>query len=174
MPSKNAQQPANGWMAGGRKASGMGAVRCFSYERGNDAIHETISLAQLRLPAAARRGDQPGPVFCHVYGRGKGQAQMVLGWPYSLIAALEPGRTSWTAVLDAVRLGPGDDEAEVTAEQVSAGHWPAGGGRTSLTPASGSRPSEARDSLLVAGVAGGGVRWVGSRGGVGRRCMTGC
>src|SRR5205814_2594344 len=55
----------------------------------------------------------------------------VAGWPYSVIAALEPGRTSWTAVLDAVRLGPGDDEAAVTAAQVrdvitrliEAGHW---------------------------------------------------
>jgi len=51
-----------------------------------------------------------------------------------VIAALEPGRTSWTAVLDAVRLGPNDDEAEVTAAQVrsvvnrltEAGHWRAG------------------------------------------------
>jgi hypothetical protein len=57
-------------------------------------------------------------LFCHVYGRGKGQAQMIPGWPYSVIAALEPGRTSWTAVLDAVRLGPDDDVAEVTAAQV--------------------------------------------------------
>ena len=48
-----------------------------------------------------------------------------------MVAALEPGRTSWTAVLDAVRLGPEDDEAEVTAAQVrevitrlvAAGHW---------------------------------------------------
>src|SRR2546429_186581 len=64
-------------------------------------------------------------------GRGKGQAQMIPGWPYSVIAALEPGRTSWTAVLDAVRLGPEDDEAAVTAAQVrdviarltAAGHW---------------------------------------------------
>jgi len=48
-----------------------------------------------------------------------------------VIAALEPGRTSWTAVLDAIRLGPDDDEAEVTAAQVrevitrliAAGHW---------------------------------------------------
>jgi hypothetical protein len=32
---------------------------------------------------------------------------MIPGWPYSVIAALEPGRTFWTAVLDAVRrLGP--------------------------------------------------------------------
>ena len=73
----------------------------------------------------------PERLFCHVYGRGKGQAQMIPGWPYSVIAALEPGRTSWTAVLDAIRLGPDDDETEVTAAQVrevvarlvAAGHW---------------------------------------------------
>jgi hypothetical protein len=34
------------------------------------------------------------------------------------VAALESGRTSWTAVLDAIRLSPDDDEAEVTAAQV--------------------------------------------------------
>ena len=73
-------------------------------------------------------------MFCHVYGRGKGNAQMIPGWPYSVVAALEPGRTCWTAVLDAVRLGPDDDETEVTADQVrgvverliAAGHWRAG------------------------------------------------
>jgi hypothetical protein len=51
--------------------------------------------------------------------------------PYSLVAALEPGRTSWTLPLDAVRLGPSDDATEVTATQVrevvarliEAGHW---------------------------------------------------
>jgi hypothetical protein len=79
-------------------------------------------------PGAATSPDR---LFCHVCGRGKGQAQMIPGWPYSVVAALEPGRTSWTAVLDAVRLGPEDDEAEVTAAQVrevitrliDAGHW---------------------------------------------------
>ncbi|MFF3672021.1 NF041680 family putative transposase [Microtetraspora malaysiensis] len=73
-------------------------------------------------------------LFCHVYGRGKNQAQLIPGWPYSFIAALEPGRTSWTAVLDVVRLGPSDDATAVTADQlravvgrlVSAGHWQAG------------------------------------------------
>jgi DDE superfamily endonuclease len=73
----------------------------------------------------------PDRLFCHVYGRGKGQAQMIPGWPYSVVAALEPGRTSWTAVLDAVRLGPDDDQIAVTAAQVrgvitrliEAGHW---------------------------------------------------
>ena len=73
----------------------------------------------------------PERMFCHVYGRGKGQAQMVPGWPYSFVCALEPGRSSWTAVLDAVRLGPLDEDTAVTAGQVrevvarlrEAGHW---------------------------------------------------
>jgi hypothetical protein len=73
----------------------------------------------------------PERLFCHCYARGKGNAQMIPGWPYSLVAALEPGRTSWTLPLDAVRLGPADDATEVTAAQVrdvaarliGAGHW---------------------------------------------------
>ena len=56
---------------------------------------------------------------------------MIPGWPYSFVAALEPGRTSWTLPLDAVRLGPADDATEVTAAQIrgvvtriiAAGHW---------------------------------------------------
>jgi len=76
-------------------------------------------------------GTSPGRSFCHCYGRGKSSAQMIPGWPYSLVAALEPGRTSWTLPLDAVRLSPGDDLAAVTAAQVrdvvtrliAAGHW---------------------------------------------------
>ena len=60
----------------------------------------------------------PQRLFCHTYGRGRGQAQMIPGWPYSIIAALEPGRSSWTAVLDAVRLDPCADATEVTATQI--------------------------------------------------------
>src|SRR5258705_288270 len=129
------------------------------HRRGHGALYDAVnygeivigrlrrSLGGLPLPRAAdgrlmlaadvsnwlRPGAATSPerLFCHVYGRGKGQAQMIPGWPYSVIAALEPGRTSWTAVLDAVRLGPGDDETEVTAAQVrevvarliAAGHW---------------------------------------------------
>src|SRR5712692_7760356 len=129
------------------------------HRRGHGALYDAVnhgridiarlrwSLAALPLPRAAdgrlvlaadvsnwlRPGAATSPerLFCHVYGRGKGQAQMIPGWPYSVIAALEPGRTSWTAVLDAVRLGPDDDETEVTAAQVrdvvgrlaAAGHW---------------------------------------------------
>ncbi len=129
------------------------------HRRGHGALYDAVnhgrvdigrlrrSLAGLVLPRAAdgrlvlaadvsnwlRPGAVTSPerLFCHVYGRGKGQAQMIPGWPYSVIAALEPGRTSWTAVLDAVRLGPDDDETEVTAVRVrevvtrlvAAGHW---------------------------------------------------
>ncbi|RAJ29172.1 DDE superfamily endonuclease [Kitasatospora sp. SolWspMP-SS2h] len=60
----------------------------------------------------------PDRLFCHTYGRGRDQHLMIPGWPYSFVAALESGRTSWCQLLDAVRLGPEDDVAEVTAIQV--------------------------------------------------------
>lgn len=60
----------------------------------------------------------PGRLYCHVTGHGRGQDQMVPGWVYSFIAAVEPGPTSWTQILDAHRLGPDDDAAEVTAARV--------------------------------------------------------
>ena len=76
----------------------------------------------------------PERLFCHCYARGKGNAQLIPGWPYSWVVALEPGRTSWTLPLDAVRLGPADDATEVTAAQlrgivtriITAGHWQEG------------------------------------------------
>ena len=75
----------------------------------------------------------PDRLFCHCYARGRGNAQMIPGWPYSVIAALEPGRTSWTLPLDAVRLGPADDATAVTAAQVrevADGSSPPGTGAT--------------------------------------------
>ncbi|MFG2651297.1 NF041680 family putative transposase [Streptomyces sp. NPDC048436] len=73
----------------------------------------------------------PDRSFCHTYGRGEGKHQMIPGWPYSVIAALETGRTSWTAPLDALRLQPGADVAAVTTTQIrelvqrlmAAGQW---------------------------------------------------
>jgi hypothetical protein len=74
-------------------------------------------------------------LFCHVYGRGRNQSQRIPGWPYSFVAALEPGRTSWTALLwNAIRLGPADDTTTVTAQQlrgvierlIAVGQWRAG------------------------------------------------
>ncbi|MEU7191916.1 transposase, partial [Streptomyces sp. NPDC045369] len=62
----------------------------------------------------------PERLFCHVHGRSRETAQIIPGWPYSFVAALTPDRTSWTQVLDAVRLGPADDAAAVTAGQLRA------------------------------------------------------
>jgi hypothetical protein len=132
------------------------------HRRGHGALYDAVgsgrievgrfrrSLASLPVPRDAQgrvvlaadvspwlRPDaatSPDRLFCHVHGRGKGQAQMIPGWPYSFVTALEPGRTSWTAILDAVRLGPCDDATEVTATQVrevverlrAAGQWQPG------------------------------------------------
>ncbi|WP_306454827.1 transposase [Streptomyces sp. WZ.A104] len=109
------------------------------------------SLAGLPLPRAADgrivlavdvshwlRPDAPTSddrLFCHVYGRGdRSSGPFIPRWPYSFVAALETGRTSWVALLDAVRLGPADDATAVTAAQLrevldrlrGAGHWKPG------------------------------------------------
>ncbi|HEX6357528.1 MAG TPA: transposase [Actinophytocola sp.] len=96
------------------------------------------SLVGLSLVPEYRRrhgalydGINRGRVVCHTYGRGKNQHLMLPGWPYSVVAALETGRTSWTALLDAVRLQPGADVAAVTTAQtrevverlIAAGQW---------------------------------------------------
>jgi hypothetical protein len=60
------------------------------------------------------------------YGRAKTAPQFIPGWPYSFVAVLEPGATSWTAILNAVRLGPADDATAVAAAQL------AGAGTVSL------------------------------------------
>jgi hypothetical protein len=73
----------------------------------------------------------PDRLFCHKHGRAKGTSQMIPGWPYSIVAALGSGPSSWTGVLDAIRLGPNDDATAVTAGQlrqvveglIAAGHW---------------------------------------------------
>ncbi|WBP91311.1 transposase [Kitasatospora cathayae] len=70
-------------------------------------------LASLSLPRAADgrlvlavdvspwlrpdAGTCPDRSFCHTYGRGDAKHQMIPGWPYSFVVALEAGRTSWTA-----------------------------------------------------------------------------
>src|SRR6476469_5649773 len=61
-----------------------------------------VDVSNWLRPDAAASAER---LFCHTYARGKGQAQMIPGWPYSFVAALEPGRSSCTAVLDAVRVG---------------------------------------------------------------------
>jgi hypothetical protein len=129
------------------------------HRRGHGALydginHGRIDIARLRHLVAAQRlpraadgrivlavdvspwlrpdaNTSPQRSFCHTYGRGREQHLMVPGWPYSVVAALETGRTSWTALLDAVRLAPGADIAAVTTTQIrqvaerliAAGQW---------------------------------------------------
>ena len=82
---------------------------------GDSRIVLAIDVSNWLRPDASTSPDR---LFCHTYGRAKGQAQMIPGWPYSFVAVLEPGRTSWTAILDAQRLGPDDEDTAVAAEQL--------------------------------------------------------
>jgi DDE superfamily endonuclease len=76
----------------------------------------------------------PERLFCAVRRRGEKAAQAVPGWPYSFVAALGPGASSWVLLLDAVRIGPDDDETDLAAAQLrevagrlaEAGHWAPG------------------------------------------------
>ncbi|PSK80132.1 DDE superfamily endonuclease [Murinocardiopsis flavida] len=132
------------------------------YQRGHGAMYDALNTGRLDprrlrsaltstpLPRAADgrivlavdvsnwlRPDAPTSpqrLFCHVYGRGRSADQFIPGWPYSVVAALETGRTSWCAVLDAHRLGPADDATAATAAQLrevltrlmQAGQWKPG------------------------------------------------
>jgi hypothetical protein len=95
--------------AGGPVRSRAGLSLAAEHQRGHGALYDAVnhgridvtrlrrSLASLPVPRAAggrlmlavdvsnwlRPGaaTSPGRLFCHVYGRGKGQAQMIPGWP---------------------------------------------------------------------------------------------
>jgi DDE superfamily endonuclease len=94
----------------------------------DDRITLAVDVSNWLRPDAAASADR---LFCHTYGRGRSKDQLIPGWPYSFVAALEPGPTSWTALLDAVRLTPSTDATAVTAAQLRAvvakligvGHW---------------------------------------------------
>ena len=92
--------------------------------RGHGAVHDAVNAGQVQIARLRRalaglplpawddgrirlaadvsnwlRPDavtSPERLFCHCYARGKDNAQMIPGWPYSFVVALEPGRTSWT------------------------------------------------------------------------------
>ncbi|MFD5514071.1 NF041680 family putative transposase [Streptomyces sp. NPDC127051] len=129
------------------------------HRRGHGAMYDALAggridvsrlrlrLAGLRLPRASDgqlsialdvtpwpRPDaecSPGRLHWHRPCRCDGVRQTIPGWPYQVAAALRGGRTSWTGVLDAVRLGPDDDPTEVSAAQIrdvmgrlrEAGQW---------------------------------------------------
>jgi DDE superfamily endonuclease len=134
--------------ADGPVGSLVGLSLAAEYRRGHGALYDAVNAGRIEIERLGReltrlplpRDDQgrlvlavdvsswlrpdavtaPGRSFCHVQGGGKSAARMIPGWPYSFVAGLEAGRSSWTAVLDAVRLGPTDDLTRVTAAQVRA------------------------------------------------------
>ncbi|MCE0765565.1 transposase [Pseudonocardia kujensis] len=81
-----------------------------------------------------RPGGQPGDTLPWRGELARFRLEFYDAITYSFVAALEPGRTSWTAMLDVVRIGPGQDAAAVTAIQLrevvdrlrAAGQWRAG------------------------------------------------
>ena len=98
---------------------------------GRDRIVLAVDVSNWLRPDAATSPDR---CFCHTYPRGRGQAQMIPGWRYLWIAALTPGTSSWTALLETRRLHADEDETMVTAERLKAvfkrlhkaGHWNTG------------------------------------------------
>lgn len=84
---------------------------------GRERIVLAVDVSNWLRPDAAT---SPARSFCHTYARGRGQAQMIPGWPYSFVAVLETGASSWTALLDVARIGPGEDATAITAAQLRA------------------------------------------------------
>jgi DDE superfamily endonuclease len=82
------------------------------------------SQGQLRLAMDVTPWPRPeaecSPQRCHCHRPCycNGVRKTVPGWPYSVIVALESGRSSFTAPLDALRLRPSDDLTTVSATQI--------------------------------------------------------
>jgi hypothetical protein len=150
--------------AEGSVRSLVGLCLAPEHRRGHGALYDALNhgsvhadrlrtrLAQLPVPAmfggrdragrrrhavaASGRADLPRAAVLPRLWRGRHRQadQQIPGWPYQLVVALESGPTSWTAVLDVVRLGPADDATAVTAGQLrsvigrlrAAGHWQPG------------------------------------------------
>jgi hypothetical protein len=118
-----------GRMEIGRLRRALAGLELPRWEGGQ--IRLGIDVCSWLRPDAETSGER---LFCPVHGRGKNSRQMIPGWPYSFVAVLGPGRSSWTLPLDAVRLRPHDDETEVSAAQlrevtgrlIEAGHWKKG------------------------------------------------
>lgn len=115
------------------------------FRRGHGALYDALACGQLDSVAVGRllacswepvdagpvkvavdvstwpRPDaETSPARCHCYHscRCDGARKTIPGWPYSIAAGLSWGASSWTAPLDAMRLGPDDDATLASVEQV--------------------------------------------------------
>lgn len=118
-------------LAGLRAAIAAGPVPKITGPDGRARIVLAVDVSNWLRPDATT---SPQRSFCHTYPRGRGHAQMIPGWAYSFVAALEPGPTSWTSLLDVARVRPDADATALTARQIhrvvtalnTAGHHRAG------------------------------------------------
>ncbi|MET7427360.1 NF041680 family putative transposase [Dactylosporangium sp. NPDC005555] len=118
-----------------------------AFRRGHGALYDALACGEVdvaaltALVAASWEPADDGPVkvavdvsawprpdavtsagLCHCYTscRCDGARKTIPGWPFSFAAGLEWGASSWTALLDAVRIGPQDDATVVTVAQIGA------------------------------------------------------
>ncbi|MGI5186284.1 NF041680 family putative transposase [Dactylosporangium sp. CA-152071] len=118
-----------------------------AFRRGHGALYDALACGEVdvaaltALIAASWEPADDGPVkvavdvsawprpdavtsegLCHCYTscRCDGARKTIPGWPFSFAAGLEWGASSWTALLDAVRIGPQDDATVVTVAQIGA------------------------------------------------------
>jgi hypothetical protein len=116
-----------------------------AFRRGHGALYDALACGEVdtealaALLAASWQVLDEGPVkvavdvspwprpaavtsegLCHCYSscRCDGARKTIPGWPFSFAAGLEWGATSWTALLDAARIGPDDDATVATVAQV--------------------------------------------------------
>ena len=117
-----------------------------AFRRGHGALYDALAAGEIDvdavagLLAASWEDPDDGPVkiavdtsawprpdaatspgLCHCYTtcRCDGARKTIPGWPFSFAAGLGWGASSWTVLLDAVRLEPDDDATVVTVSQVA-------------------------------------------------------
>jgi hypothetical protein len=116
-----------------------------AFRRGHGALYDALACGEVDASAVAQllarswQVPDDGPVkvavdvspwprpdavtspgLCHCYSscRCDGARKTIPGWPFCLAAGLEWGATSWTAPLDAVRIGPDQDATVATVAQL--------------------------------------------------------
>jgi hypothetical protein len=103
-----------GWRNWGRLSAFRHRFYDCLHRRADALFVGRVQVERLRRELASPPLPRDGQGRIMVHGRGRNAARMIPGWPYSFVAALEPGRTSWTGMLDAARLQPLDDQTLVT------------------------------------------------------------
>lgn len=115
------------------------------FRRGHGALYDALAAGRVdidrlgELLAWAWRPADDGPIklavdvtawprpdawtspqrgHCHAPCRCDGTRKTVPGWPFQMVAGLEWGASSWTALLDAVRLDPGADISQTVIGQL--------------------------------------------------------